>query len=90
MIGRLSKKAQRYEFQAKFEFDRIWSIRYLVGQAPDIDIIKLHIYCNYIQAGLRNHSPCVQHFCAVFTSCKTINRPSFRWRFLTPPELPTG
>ena len=31
MIGRLSSKAQRYEFQAKFEFDRIWSIRYLVG-----------------------------------------------------------
>ena len=34
MIGRPSSKAQRYEFQAKFEFDRIWSIRYLVGQAP--------------------------------------------------------
>ena len=34
MIGRLSSKAQRYEFQAKFESDRIWSIRYLVGQAP--------------------------------------------------------
>ena len=36
MIGRLFSKAQRYEFQAKFEFDRIWSIRYLVGQAPGL------------------------------------------------------
>ena len=35
MIGRLSSKVQRYEFQAKLEFDRIWSIRYLVGQAPE-------------------------------------------------------
>ena len=38
MIGLLSSKAQRYEFQAKFEFDRIWSIGYLVGQAPGLPL----------------------------------------------------
>ena len=36
MIVWLFSKLERLEFSAKFEFDRIWSIRCLVGQAPEL------------------------------------------------------